>query len=219
MSPSDYLALKIKAAMTTKTSGQITGERSAQPECPPVPAITYLSFYGVGRLWLIDPASSVFIALKLPRLNGLGLCMKDECKGDEKLRQRLHFARNLHLFPASVRNLDLQFHNVPPIYQDYPPPDVTVGGTDLLSSHLRNFSQQLESLDTNQSVVGPELFWPFSPQDDDIKLPFWPNLIDPSVEYTADDDTVDAYQSFEDDEVDYPEHLRILLEDSKRRYF
>jgi hypothetical protein len=125
---------------------------------------------------------------------------------------------------------------VPPNYQDYPPPDVTVGGTDLLSSHLRNFSQQLESLDTNQSVVGPELFWPFSPQDDDIKLPFWPNLIDPSVEYTAvtpsgewifnwepdeaeDDDTVDAYQSFEDDEDDYPEHLRILLEDSKRRYF
>jgi hypothetical protein len=62
---------------------------TSDSECPPVPAITYLSIYGVGRLWLIDPASSVFIALKLPRLNGLGLCMKDECKGDEKLRQRL----------------------------------------------------------------------------------------------------------------------------------
>lgn len=140
------------------------------------------------------------------------------------------------MFPASVRNLSLQFHYLPPKDQNYPPPNVTVDGTDPVSSHLRIFSQQLESLYTTQSVVGPELFSPFSPQDDDINLPFWPNLIDVFVEYPqvtpsgewlcqrepgeiADDDTEDAYDSFGDDENDYPEYVRIPLEDRKRTYF
>ncbi|KAJ6181246.1 hypothetical protein N7519_011707 [Penicillium mononematosum] len=193
MSPSDYLALKSKALTKRgKRPGKprvndLLSQRyersylefsrtTSDSECPPVPAITYLSIPGVGKQRLIEPASN--------------------------------FARNLHLFPASVRNLDLEFHNLPPGDQDYPP-DVT---------------------------IGPELFSPFGPQYDGIKLPFWPNLIDVSVEYTAvtpsgewifnwepdeveDDDTDDAYQSSEDDEDDYPEHLRIFVEDSKRRYF
>ncbi|KAJ5985218.1 hypothetical protein N7522_012414 [Penicillium canescens] len=174
-SPSDYLALKSKEEIKTTTDS----------ECPPVSAIASLSIQGLGKERLIEPASSVFIASKLPRLNRVRLMMKDDCKRDEQLRQclRNNFARNLHLFPASVRKLGLQFHYLPPKDQNYPPPDVTVDGTDLLSSHLRNFSQQLESLYTTQYVIGPELFSPFSPQDDDINLLFWPNPINVSVEY------------------------------------
>jgi hypothetical protein len=80
------------------------------------------------------------------------------------------------------------------------------------------------------------LFSPISPQDDDIDLPFWPNLTDVSVEYpqvtpsgdwlcqrepgeAVDDDRDDAYDSFGDDENDYPEYVRIPLEDRKRTYF
>jgi hypothetical protein len=80
------------------------------------------------------------------------------------------------------------------------------------------------------------LFSPFSPQGDDINLPFWPNLIKVSVEYpqvtpsgewlcqrepgeAVDDDTDDAYDSFGVDENDYPEYVRIPLEDRKSTYF
>lgn len=140
------------------------------------------------------------------------------------------------MFPASVRYLDLQFHYLPPRDENYPPPDVTVDGIDLLSSHLRNFSQQLESLHTTQCVVGPELFSPFSPQDDDTNLPFWPNLIDVIVEYpqvtpsgewlcqrepeeAVDDDTDGSYDYFLENENAYPEYVRLPLEDRKRNYF
>ncbi|OQE16057.1 hypothetical protein PENFLA_c029G07590 [Penicillium flavigenum] len=122
-----------------------------------------------------------------------------------------HFARNLHLFPASVRNLDIEFHNLPPSGQDYPP-DVTVNGADLLSSHLRNFSQQLESLDTNQSVIGPELFRRLYT----AVTPSGECIFNWEPDEAEDDDTDDAYQSSEDAEDDYPEHLRIFLEDTKR---
>lgn len=58
-------------------------------ECPPVPAVTELSIQGIANVRLIEPASSVFIAMKLPRLNRLNLMMKDDCKRDKQLRQRL----------------------------------------------------------------------------------------------------------------------------------
>ncbi|CAG8910035.1 unnamed protein product [Penicillium egyptiacum] len=256
-SPSDYTALKSRGEIKQRLRAakprvnDLLSQRyersylefskaTSDSECPLVPAITSLSIQGLAEERLIEPASSVFIALKLPRLNRVELIMKDECKRDERLRQLLrnNFARNLHLFPTSVRKLSLQFHYLPPRDQNYPPPDVTVDGSDLLSSHLRNFSQQLESLYTTQSVIGPELFWPFNLQDDgdDLKLPFWPNLINVSVEYpqitpsgewlcqrergeAVDDDTDNAYDSFEDDENDYPEYVRIPLEDRKRTIF
>lgn len=92
----------------------------------------------------------------------------------------LDFARNIHLFPASVRQLNLQFHYEPPRDQNYAPPDITEDGMDLLSPRLRGFSQRLERLSINESVVvGPEIFWAFNPQGDSfIELPYWPNLID-----------------------------------------
>jgi hypothetical protein len=58
-------------------------------DCPPVPIVTYLLIQGLGNERLIEPASSVFIASKLPRLNRVELLMKDECKRDERLRQSL----------------------------------------------------------------------------------------------------------------------------------
>lgn len=66
-------------------------------ECPPVPIVTYLSIQGLGNQRLIEPASTVFIASKLPQLNRVELLMRDECKRDERLRQHL---RNGKLHPT-----------------------------------------------------------------------------------------------------------------------
>lgn len=127
---------------------------------------------------------------------------------------------------------------MPPTDQNYYPPDVTEGETDLLSSHLRDFSQQLEILRTNGPVVlGTELFWPLNLQNDNpANLPFWPNLVDVSVEYAGvtpsgewlfdrdpEEEEEDEEQTmddiFGDEEHNYPEYVRIPLEDRKSRYF
>jgi hypothetical protein len=62
---------------------------TTEAECPPVHAVTCLSIQGIRGERAIEPASSVFTALKLPQLNRVCLEMKDECRRDEQLRQRL----------------------------------------------------------------------------------------------------------------------------------
>ena len=105
-SPSDYLALKSKGEIKQRLReaksrvNDLLSQRyersylefsrtTTDSECPPVFAIASLSIQGLAKERLIEPASSVLIASKLPRLNCVGLCMKDDCKRDEQLRQRL----------------------------------------------------------------------------------------------------------------------------------
>jgi hypothetical protein len=105
-SPSDYLALKsngeIKQRLREAKSrvNDLLSQRyersylefsrtTTDSECPPVFAIASLSIQGLAKERLIEPASSVLIASKLPRLNCVRLCMKDDCKRDEQLRERL----------------------------------------------------------------------------------------------------------------------------------
>jgi hypothetical protein len=101
MCPSDFLDMKQrrKPAARSRLDDllQKRYERSylqfsrttTDVQCPPVPIVNYLSIRGLRNKRLIEPASSVFIASKLPRLNRVELLMKDECKRDERLRQRL----------------------------------------------------------------------------------------------------------------------------------
>jgi hypothetical protein len=72
-----------------------------------------------------------------------------------------------------------------------------------------------------------------NPDEDLPSLPFWPNLIDVSVEYIEVSpsgqwlfdrdprDTPDTHSEWEssDEEDVYPEHVRIPIEDRKQRYF
>lgn len=70
-------------------------------ECPPVPIVTSLSIHGLADERVIEPASSVFIASKLPELNRVRLSMRDDCKRDEQLRQRLRNGKQDHLVRRS----------------------------------------------------------------------------------------------------------------------
>lgn len=111
-------------------------------------------------------------------------------------------------------------------------------GSDLLSSSLRDLSQRLESLHIDQStVLGPELFWPSNSQEDGLSmnLPFWPNLRDVVVNYAPvtpsgewlqerdpedtdiDDNTDPEYYNAREEE--YPESVRIPLQDRRGIYF
>jgi hypothetical protein len=113
-SPSDYLALKsngeIKQRLREAKSrvNDLLSQRyersylkfsrtTTDSECPPVFAIASLSIQGLAKERLIEPASSVLIASKLPRLNHVQLNMKDECKRDEQLRQRLRNGKLDHI--------------------------------------------------------------------------------------------------------------------------
>jgi hypothetical protein len=105
-SPGDYLAIKNpkerrqrKRAAAERVNDLLNKryERSylkfsrttTETECPVVPAVTSLSIRSVANGRLIEPASSVFIASKLPRLNRVDLNMQDDCRQDEQLRQLL----------------------------------------------------------------------------------------------------------------------------------
>ncbi|KAJ5461020.1 uncharacterized protein N7458_002572 [Penicillium daleae] len=194
-------------------------------ECLPVPIVTHLSIQGLGNERLIEPASTAVIASKLPQLNRVELLMRDGCKRDERLRQQLRndFARNLYLFPARY----------------YDPLNVIEDGSDLLSSCLRDLSQRLEILNIKEStVLGPELFWPSSSQEDTLPVnrPFWQNLRDVTVSYApvtpsgkwllerdpektdpTEDNTDPEY--YDTREEQYPESVRIPPEDRRSIYF
>lgn len=127
---------------------------------------------------------------------------------------------------------------MPPSDQYYDPLNVMEDGSDLLSSCLRDLSQRLEILNITQStVLGLELFWPSSSQEDTLLVnrPFWPNLIDVTVSYapvtpcgkwllerdpemeTLDNNTDPKYYNAREEE--YPESVRIPLEDRRSIYF
>lgn len=128
---------------------------------------------------------------------------------------------------------------MPPRDQHYDPPNVMEDGSDLLSSCLRELSQRLESLNIGEfTVLGPELFWPSSSQEDTLLVnrPFWPNLTDVTVSYapvtpsgkwllerdpekteTSDDNTDPEYYNAREEQ--YPESARIPPEDRRPTYF
>lgn len=94
---------------------------------------------------------------------------------DDILIKNLGFAKSLHLWPSSVRELTIDFCHIPHSDENYPPTILTAeGNTDPLSLSLRDFSQQLIGMSCTQCVVGKDLFWPL--KDDNIQLPFWPRL-------------------------------------------
>lgn len=114
------------------------------------------------------------------------------------------------------------------------PPDITEGGTDLLSSQLRDFSQRLEILHLQGScVINPVPFWLLKLDENLSNLPFWPNLIDVFVEYIEvppsrqwlferdPRETPDYHSEGElsDEENSYPEHVRVPIEDRKHKLF
>jgi hypothetical protein len=94
----------------------------------------------------------------------------------------------------------------------------------------------LERFELVGTVIGPEIFEPLHLQNGNLKLPFWPNLVDISVEYPPirpsgewlfdrglkehlDDDMESDYEPDSDHENDYPEHVRIPVEDRKLKFF
>ncbi|KAJ5906757.1 uncharacterized protein N7473_003673 [Penicillium subrubescens] len=231
MCPSDFLDMKQrrKPAARSRLDDllQKRYERSylqfsrttTDVQCPPVPIVNYLSIRGLRNKRLIEPASSVFIASKLPRLNRVELLMKDE-------------------YNAFEMRFDLKFQYEPPRDQHYAPPDVTVDGSDLLSSALRDLSQRLESLHIDDfTVLGPELFWPLNSKEYSVSvnLPFWPNLKEVVVNYApvtpsgewlqerdpedtdTDDNTDPEYYNAR--EEGYPESVRVPLEDRRCIHF
>lgn len=128
---------------------------------------------------------------------------------------------------------------MPPSDQYYDPPNVIEDGSDLLSSCLRDLSQRLEILNIKEStVLGPELFWPSSSQEDTLPVnrPFWLNLRDVTVSYApvtpsgkwllerdpektdpTEDNTDPEY--YDTREEQYPESVRIPPEDRRSIYF
>ncbi|KAJ5637143.1 hypothetical protein N7490_007022 [Penicillium lividum] len=193
-----------------------------------VPIISSLSvkkLYFYGRL--IQPASCARLASNLPCLRSVILDLNDDCKRDKSLRKRNRndFATLFHLWPPTVQEFCLDFNHNAPRHNGFLPENVMQNNSDLLSSHIREFSQQLTHL-TIQAVVGRELFWPLYPEGKDVKLPFWPNLVSFSVEFTPVtpsgdwlferdpnelDDKIDSDDS--DPEGEYPDYVRTVPED------
>ncbi|GFF89698.1 hypothetical protein IFM47457_08237 [Aspergillus lentulus] len=153
---------------------------------PPVTAVTTLTIYGGSRYErLIRPSATSVIASKMPRLQNLVLNLRDNEKRDQDLRKhnRAEFANSFHLLPQSVQRFDLVFYNEAPGCEVFDPIDLVRGRMDdLFSAQLRGFSQQLTSLSLQYAVVGKELFWPAT-TDENSRLPFWPNLTTFRLEY------------------------------------
>lgn len=100
-SPSDFLDIKQRRKQAARSRlDDLLDKRyersylefsrtTADVECPSVHIVTYLSIRGLRKERVIEPASSIFIASKLPRLNRVELLIGDKYKRDERLRQRL----------------------------------------------------------------------------------------------------------------------------------
>lgn len=221
-------------------------------DCPPVHAVTSLFVDGLRDGRPIELASNVFIALKLPQLNRVHLMIRDECRRDEQTRQRLQNSKLFHIKRGMTANFPSRLCSSssplprwctalpPPISiqsskdQNYPLPDITIDGTDLLSSHLQDFSQRLEFLHLAGScVISPEPFWSLSPDENLPNLPFWPHLIDVFVEYVEvplsgqwlferdPREISDSHSEEElsDEEDHYSKHVRVPIEERKLRLF
>ncbi|KAJ6007241.1 hypothetical protein N7540_011217 [Penicillium herquei] len=192
---------------------------------PVIHAVTELSIGNLHLSRLFLPASCALIASKFPRLHQLNLMLSDDEKRDKALRKqnRNEFARHLHLFPSSIKELSLAFASYAPQNQYFAPANLVDGKIeDPFSSALRDFSQQLTVMRLEQIVVGKELFWPINPTDD-MKLPTWPNLTHvylefgmatPSGEWLFERDPEEAnIEPIPDREEHLPEHKKRALED------
>ncbi|KAJ5120888.1 uncharacterized protein N7515_010276 [Penicillium bovifimosum] len=152
-------------------------EEAVNVQCRAVPVIIDLEILAAKGLRKVEPASSCFIAAKLPRLHDLCLILDDNCKWDPQLRERRRneFADSIQFLPLSIRQLTLGFTHSTPQDETYPPAVLTAEGTpDPLSTRLREFSQQLAGMSLSDCVLGKELFWPLN--DDNPEPPFWPHL-------------------------------------------
>ncbi|KAJ5776962.1 hypothetical protein N7520_000208 [Penicillium odoratum] len=202
-------------------------------KCFSVPIISSLhvrEFILHGRL--IQPASCARLASNLTCLRSVTLDLNDECKRDKTLRKRNRngFAALFHLWPPTVQEFYLNFNHCPPHNDRFSPEIVTENDSDLLSSRIREFSQQLTHI-TIQAVIGREVFWPLYPEGKDVKLPFWPNLVSFSVNFvpitpSGDwlferdpnelDNKIDSEDS--DPEGEYPDYVRTVPEDRSGGY-
>lgn len=133
-----------------------------------------------------------------------------------------------------MRQCNLYYHHDPPRNQNYYPPDITEDSIDILSSQLQIFSQRLERLEINGTVLSPELFWQSSGPDDTLtKPPLRPDLTDvlvnhmgitPSGEWLLDRDPEESDFNDESDgglsdEDNLPEYVRIPMQDHTSKFF
>lgn len=141
------------------------------------------------------------------------------------------FATLFDTWPPEVQKFHLHLNYNAPFNPDFPPDDITENHSDRLSSHIREFSQQLTDIRIDQAVIGSELFWPLSPEAPDVKLPFWPHLVSFIVEFSPvtpsgewmferdpDEEDDKIFSEDSDLEGEWPEYVRTVREDRPGGY-
>lgn len=130
------------------------------------------------------------------------------------------------MWSPTVQEFYLDFKREPRNHSFFPE-NVTENNSDLLSSHIHEFSQQLTHITIDHAVIGKEVFWPLYPEGKDVKLPFWPYLVSFSAEFRPvtpsgdwlferdpnelNSDKIDSEDS--DPEGELPDYVRTAPED------
>ena len=223
-----------------------------ESQVEPLKLVHTLTVEGLSDRRQIDAVSCARLASRFPRLHTLNLSLNDTCKRDKALRKSnrngiyniliywfqkdllimsVEFAAHLDLLPPTVKTFNLHFNNELPEDHNFPPDDITENNIDPLSSGLREFSQQLVTLDLYETTIGTDLFWPLETSKD--QLPSWPNLSTINIRYTPvtpsgkwlfkdrpDRDENDHFESADSDpDGDFPEYVRTPLEDRSGKPF
>ncbi|KAL2823008.1 hypothetical protein BJX63DRAFT_376066 [Aspergillus granulosus] len=132
----------------------------------------------------IAPATVSVIVSRLPRLREFQGWLSDNERKDHSLRNKLRadFAPTISLWPASIKNLELEYVGWPPFNPSFQPLKRSEPGNDALSIALHSLSQQLTMLTLKNIMIAPELFWP--PGLSAKSAPAWPKLTSFRLEYT-----------------------------------
>ncbi|CAG8897572.1 unnamed protein product [Penicillium egyptiacum] len=145
---------------------------------PDVKCITSLDVSGCENFRNIAPGAVSKITVHLPRLQTITARLCDKVRNDTEMCDGLgDFPTVAASWPSSLRHLQLRYE--PRYDEDYIPHSTP--GPNFRSLALHQMTQQLESVDLSETMIGPELFWPV---DANNTTPFWPNLIQITIRYS-----------------------------------
>ncbi|OQE06141.1 hypothetical protein PENVUL_c019G03325 [Penicillium vulpinum] len=146
---------------------------------PPIDIIGELEIRTVKYRKIASEAMFRIIS-RLPRLRTLRAEIDDN-ERDSILRNflRQEFALSIDETPKSLQSLILVPHKT--LFQNTNLPTISGRGKDSLSLALSNMSQQLQYMELDTLMVGPELFWPPTK----VGQLCWPKLTTFKLSYTS----------------------------------
>ncbi|KAJ5355942.1 hypothetical protein N7517_010551 [Penicillium concentricum] len=138
---------------------------------PDVKCITTFEVRGSDTLRNIAPDAVSGMVSHFPRLETIIASLRDNEPKDAEISDSLGIDFSLTGWPRSLRQLDLRYEAMPPLADNFSAPFSPI--PDFRCRALHQLTQQLESVDLLQIMIGPELFWP---SDASHTAPFWPIL-------------------------------------------